>query len=83
MYDLIFTKQAKKDIDNLIAKKKKKLKDILLNRISKDPFSGKKLVGELNGYYSMRLTKKDRIVYRIENDKKIIFILMCKTHYHE
>ena len=83
MYDLIFTKQAKKDIEKLTPKNKEKLKSIILNIIKINPKDGKKLVGELKGYYSLRLNIKDRIVYRIDEENKVVYIMMCKTHYNE
>ena len=83
MYEILFTKQAKKDIDKLTSKNKEKLKSIILNIIRINPKDGKKLIGELKGYYSLRLNIKDRIVYRIDEDEKVVYIMMCKTHYNE
>jgi Txe/YoeB family toxin of toxin-antitoxin system len=83
MYEVIFTKQAKKDIDKLTSKNKEKLKNIILNIIKINPFEGKRLIGELKGYYSLRLNIKDRIVYKIDEKNKIVYIMMCKTHYSE
>jgi mRNA interferase RelE/StbE len=83
MYEIIFTKQAKKDIDKLTSKNKEKLKSIILNVIKINPKDGKKLIGELKGYYSLRLNIKDRIVYRINEEEKVVYIMMCKTHYNE
>jgi mRNA-degrading endonuclease RelE of RelBE toxin-antitoxin system len=62
-YQIRFTKQAQKDVQKLTPKLRDKLKDILRHRIAVDPYAGKPLVGELRGYYSVRLSYKDRIVY--------------------
>jgi len=55
--------------------------DVLRNQIAVDPYSGKALLGDLKGYYSVRLSYQDRIVYSIEDDKLIVFIIRAKTHY--
>jgi len=83
MYTLVFSRQAKKDIENLTGKQRSKLKELLINIIQKNPYEGKKLIGELSGYFSIRLNIKDRIVYRIDEDNKTVFILMCRTHYKD
>lgn len=80
-YQIEFTKQAQKDIAKLTPKLKNKLKDIVRNKISISPECGKPLVGDLKGYYSVRLSFQDRIVYRIENGRCIVLIIRAKTHY--
>lgn len=80
-YELRFTRQAKKDIEKLSPKLKEKLKDILRNKIAVAPESGKPLVGNMQGYYSVRLSFQDRIVYRIEQDVCVVVIIRAKTHY--
>lgn len=81
-YEIRFTKEAFKDKEKLSPKLQKKLETIL-NNISQNPYSGKRLVGDLMGYYSMRLSYKDRIVYSIDEDKQKIYIHRAKTHYGE
>lgn len=80
-YKLEFTKQAQKDISKLSPKLKSKLKSILRNKISVAPESGKALVGDLKGYFSVRLSFQDRIVYRIENDRCVVVVIRARTHY--
>ena len=82
-YDIQITKTAVKDINQLSAKLKQKLKDILINVVSNSPYEGKKLLGDLEGNYSIRLTHKDRIVYSIDEKNKIVYIKRAKTHYGE
>jgi len=82
-YQLEFTRQAQKDIAKLTPKLKNKLKDILRNKISIEPQAGKSLVGDLAGYYSVRLSFQDRIVYRIEGERCVILIVRAKSHYGE
>lgn len=39
------------------------------------------LKGNLQGYFSQRINEKDRLIYRIENDK--ILIAQCRGHYYD
>ncbi len=82
-YEIKITKQALKDIKRLTPKLKNKLKDILTEIISTNPYIGKALIGELKGNYSYRLTLKDRIIYSIDESKKIVYIKRARTHYGE
>ena len=75
------TRRAQKDIPTLNPTLKKKLREILVNRIAVNPFDGKKLVGDLRGCWSVRLTLKDRVVYSIDEEKHIVYILRARTHY--
>jgi Txe/YoeB family toxin of toxin-antitoxin system len=80
-FEVQITRRAQKDIASLTPKLKKKLRDILINRVAQNPFDGKKLVGELKGYWSVRLTLKDRVVYSIDEENRIVYILRARTHY--
>ena len=82
-YKILLTKTAKKDVATLSPKLKEKLYSILTLKIAKNPYSGKKLLGDLAGSYSVRLTIKDRIIYSIDSKKKIVYIERAKTHYGE
>ncbi|MFC1485175.1 type II toxin-antitoxin system RelE/ParE family toxin [bacterium] len=80
-YKILFTKEAFKDVKKLSPKLKNKLRDIIINQIEKNPALGKKLLGDLTGFYSIRLSFKDRIVYSVDEKNKIIYIHRAKTHY--
>lgn len=80
-YRIRFTRQASKDVKQLTPKLREKLKDIFRNHLAVDPYSGKALVGELKGYYSIRLTYKDRVVYSIHDDELVVLVVRAKTHY--
>lgn len=80
-YEIRFSRQAEKDIRKLTPKLKKKLMDILRNQIALEPYSGKPLVGDLKGYYSVRLSYQDRIGYSIEDDRLIVYIIRARTRY--
>lgn len=55
----------------------------LLESISKSPETGigkpEKLKGELTGYWSRRINKEHRIIYKIEKQQVVIYAL--KGHY--
>jgi Txe/YoeB family toxin of Txe-Axe toxin-antitoxin module len=80
-YEIRLTKEAVKDVAKLTPKLKLKLKDMLLNSIAIDPYHGKRLVGDLEGFYSLRLTFKDRIVYSVDETAHTVFIHRARTHY--
>jgi len=82
-YEIRITRRAEKDIGKLPLKLKNKLFDILTEVIAKNPFVGKRLLGDLKNRYSYRLSYQDRIVYRIDSNKKIVFLLRARTHYGE
>ena len=80
-YEIEFTKKAQKDISKLTPKLKNKLKDILRHKIALSPQAGKSLVGPLKGYYCVRLSYQDRIIYRIEDHRCVVVVIRTKTHY--
>jgi addiction module RelE/StbE family toxin len=82
-YEIRFTKQAAQDVKQLTPKLQQKLKVILRNRVAVDPYGGKPLVGELKGYYSVRLSYQDRVVYAIHDGELVVIIIRAGTHYGE
>lgn len=80
-YEIFLTKQALKDIKSLSPKLRSKLKNLLLEVIAQDPYCGKKLLGELAGNYSYRLSIKDRVVYSVDKAKMRIYVKRARTHY--
>jgi len=80
-YEIRITRRAEKDIQTLSPKLREKLKDILTEVIARNPLEGKKLLGDLAGSYSYRLTYQDRIVYSIDKERRIIYLERARTHY--
>ena len=80
-YEIRVTRHAEKDIQKLSPKLKDKLYDILTEVLAVNPCEGKKLMGDLEGSYSLRLTYQDRIVYSIDSKKKIVYLERARTHY--
>ncbi|MCA6501398.1 MAG: type II toxin-antitoxin system RelE family toxin [Pseudanabaena sp.] len=81
VYEVRFTKEAKKDIAKLSPKLRQKLKTIIQDTISISPYDGKRLIGDLTGFYSIRLSYQDRVIYTIDDELSVIFIHRAKTHY--
>lgn len=81
IFEIRITHQAAKDIAKLTPKLRNKLKDILNNVIAINPYEGKKLLGDLFGSYSYRLSIKDRIVYSIDQEQRIVYLERARTHY--
>ena len=78
-YEILVTKQALKDIKILSPKLKKKVKAILTELISSNPYIGKPLIGNLKGNYSYRINIKDRLIYSIDEEHKKVFLKSART----
>lgn len=85
MYKIQYHKKTLKEIEKLKAKKLdikvKKLIDVLKNNPYQNPPPYEKLVGELNRYYCRRINFKHRLVYKIDEEQKVVSILSMWTHY--
>lgn len=83
-WEIRFTRQAKKDADRLLSPSlRAKLRDVLVEVLSVNPHEGKRLLGDLSGSYSYRLTYKDRIVYSLDEERRIVYVERARTHYGE
>ncbi len=80
-YEIRFTKEALKDIRKLSDRETGKLQDILLKKVAQNPRSGKRPVRDLKGFFSIRLSYRDRIVYSIDDEESIIYVHRARTHY--
>ncbi|XGW00016.1 MAG: type II toxin-antitoxin system mRNA interferase toxin, RelE/StbE family [Leptolyngbya sp. BL-A-14] len=81
LFQVLFSKQAQKDIALLMPKQKEKLQQVTQQILAVNPYVGKVLKGELKGLYSYRLNRTDRIVYEILEADKVIFVIRARTHY--
>ena len=79
-YEVRLTRRAEKDVGRLTPQLRRKLYEILTEVIAQDPFQGKRLVGDFGGSYSWRLTYKDRIVYSVNTQEKVVSIERAATH---
>ena len=82
---VVFTKQAQKDARKL---REAGLKDAalqLLDILRKDPFTSpprfEKLVGDLAGAYSRRISVQHRLVYQVLEKEHIVKVIRMWTHY--
>ena len=84
---LTFSAQAWSDYVYWQEEDKKTLKQInkLLKDIGRNGYAGigkpEPLKGEWTGYWSRRRDEKNRLIYRIIDDK--IEIVQCRTHYND
>ena len=99
MYKAILSKQALKDLEKLkragaaYASKAKELVDVVEENPFKNPPPYEKLVGDLRGFYSRKISEQHRFVYGVlPNDKNltdekgatykgIVHVLRMWTHY--
>ncbi len=84
-WELIYTKQAKKDVKKLAQHNLKAqasdLLDLLANNPYQTPPSYEKLIGDLSGAYSRRINEQHRLVYQVIEDEKVIKVLRMWSHY--
>ena len=82
---LLFTKQAQKDARKLAAAGLKPKAEALLAVLEADPYQTpppfEKLVGDLSGAYSRRITIQHRLVYQVLDEERIVKVLRMWTHY--
>lgn len=82
---LVYTKQAAKDAKKLTACGLKPKAMAILALLAEDPFqrppSFEKLVGDLAGSWSRRITIRHRIIYQVLMEEKTVKILRMWTHY--
>ena len=84
-WELVFTKQAQKDSKKNAAAGHRDKTERLLDVLRKNPFQTpppyEKLVGDLAGAYSRRITIQHRLVYQVLEKEKIVKVLRLWTHY--
>ena len=84
-YKVLFSKRAIKDRDLLKSAGLSEKARALCIILSKNPFQNpppyEKLVGDLKGSYSRRINVQHRIVYEVDEDKKIVYVLRMWSHY--
>ena len=82
---LVFTRDARKDARKLAAAGLRPKAEALLPLLAQDPFRtpprDEKLVGDLAGACSRRITLKHRLVYQVLDDVHIVKVIRMWTHY--
>jgi Txe/YoeB family toxin of toxin-antitoxin system len=84
-YQLVYTKQAKKDAKKAASSGLKSKIEELLEIIEEDPFEEyppyEKLVGNLEGAYSRRINIQHRLVFQVYKKEKVVKVIRMWTHY--
>ena len=85
MYNIYFSKYALKDKKKLknsgLENAAKQILNIMMENPLAYPPSYEKLVGYYEGLYSRRINRQHRIVYKVNETKKEIYIYRMWTHY--
>ncbi len=84
-WKLVFTKQAQKDAKKLAGSGLKNKAQVLLEVLAENPFQNpppyEKLIGDLEGAYSRRITIQHRLVYQVFREEKTVKVIRLWTHY--
>ena len=84
-FTVLFSNRAIKDIQLLkqaqLASKAQSLCRILEDNPFQTPPPYEKLVGDLKGSYSRRINIHHRLVYEVDEDKQVVYVLRMWTHY--
>jgi Txe/YoeB family toxin of toxin-antitoxin system len=82
---VVFTRQAQKDAQQLARAGLRPKAEELLAILRRDPRQSsppfEKLVGDLAGAYSRRISIQHRLVYQILDEQRIVKVLRMWTHY--
>jgi len=82
---LVFTKQAQKDAKKITHSGLKPHAERLLEILKENPYKNpppyEKLIGDLTGAYSRRITIQHRLVYQVLDDIKTVKVIRMWTHY--
>lgn len=85
MWTVVFTKQAQKDAKKIssagLRPKTEKLLEILRNNPYQNVPPFEKLLGDLSGAYSRRITIQHRLVYEVLESEETVKVLRMWTHY--
>lgn len=82
---IVYTRQAQKDAKKIAAAGLKPKAEKLLEILSKNPFQTpppfEKLIGDLSGAYSRRITIQHRLVYEVVEEVRTVKVIRMWTHY--
>lgn len=84
-WQVVYSKHAQKDAKKLAAAGLKEKALGLLTVLANDPFQNpppyEKLVGDLSGAYSRRISIQHRLVYQVFIEERVVRVLRMWTHY--
>jgi len=80
---LVYTKAAQKDAKRLAAAGLRPKAEVLLAVLAEDPYAPpfEKLVGDLAGACSRRITIQHRLVYQVLDAERVVKVLRMWSHY--
>ena len=82
---IVYTRQAQKDAKKIAAAGLRQKAEKLLKILSENPFQTpppfEKLIGDLSGAYSRRITIQHRLVYQVLQEIKTVKVIRMWTHY--
>ncbi len=85
MWEIVYSRHAVKDAKKIKESGLAERVKILISILETDPFRNpppyEKLIGELSGAYSRRISIQHRLVYQVFEKEKIARILRMWTHY--
>ena len=85
VWQIVLTKQAAKDAQNLVNAKLWSNAERLLEVLAVNPFQNpppyEKLVGNLAGFYSRRINIQHRMVYQVLRDINTVKVVRMWSHY--
>ena len=84
-WQVILSRQAVKDAKKIAQAGLKPQAEKLLQLLTENPYTTpppyEKLVGNLQGFYSRRISIQHRLVYRVDETEKVVHVLRMWTHY--
>ena len=82
---IVYTRQAQKDARKIAAAGLRQKAEKLFEILSQNPFQTpppfEKLIGDLSGAYSRRITIQRRLVYQVLKETKTVKVIRMWTHY--
>ena len=82
---IVYARQAQKDAKKIATADLKPKAEKLLEILSKNPFQTpppfEKLIGDLSGAYSRRITIQHRLVYQVLEEIRTVKVIRMWTHY--
>lgn len=84
-YRVLFTRQAQKDARRIAEAGLQTKVERILEILARDPYESppryEKLVGNLSGAYSRRITIQHRLVYQVFESERAVKVIRMWTHY--
>ena len=85
MWEVLLTSNAEKDKKLIkragLENKARSLLKLLSENPYQNPPSYEKLIGDLKGFYSRRINIQHRLIYQIDDEKKIVVVYTMWSHY--